>query len=433
MKYPEFYGLLRDCVAACIEVVRGHLDAGGQIPVTLEQEVSVEEVPVRAFVVSRQFVPKRRFDRLPAKLRDNICELPSLAALLVFLDGDPLGEELLVDAAGDRIRDQVNQAQWLLDAYVNPLVSRYLELAPDALFSEERFRSLYDELEDYIERGAVNVRVWAPLVFFTMAEPAVCLWDNLCIRQLTGAEWQELWTFPELDQDGLPFFQPETRFALETGQEVPKRGPVDLSDTLTAFNDAVTALRLTKAGRVWFNVHKYAPTHPVFGCPRAGSGGRGAPGGSGPDYHLAPADVPTVRRIVEALHKHPLAGNVRVALDRFNLGCERERPDDTLIDYWIALEALFLPDEPPQELRYRASLRVAYFVGQHPEDREEIFRQIRRSYDVRSAIVHGRKSEDAPQVAQFTEDVLRRALRRAVVAPGLLGIQELDKLILRGS
>jgi Apea-like HEPN len=61
---------------------------------------------------------------------------------------------------------------------------------------------------------------------------------------------------------------------------------------------------------------------------------------------------------------------------------------DKLIDYWIGLEALFIPDAK-QELRLRASLRGAAFLGQQPEERGRIFETLRDSYDGRSAIVHG--------------------------------------------
>ncbi len=63
-----------------------------------------------------------------------------------------------------------------------------------------------------------------------------------------------------------------------------------------------------------------------------------------------------------ATSKAVLANAVR----RFSFATERERPDDRLVDLMIAAESLFLggEDNPTDrgELRYRLSLRAAFFI-----------------------------------------------------------------------
>lgn len=99
-----------------------------------------------------------------------------------------------------------------------------------------------------------------------------------------------------------------------------------------------------------------------------------------------------------------------LALRRFSGAYERPSDEDRLIDYWVALEALFLPDAT-QELSYRVALRVARYVGETPRERKQLLRETRDSYTARSKVLHGRVVPDLSEITGRTEDVLRRALR----------------------
>jgi len=222
---------------------------------------------------------------------------------------------------------------------------------------------------------------------------------------------------------------PKFGFALETTLLSPER-TIDMCEASERFARAVTALRLLKSGAfglpllLAFQTESRALRSALFPFrPRI----------AGQRYSLEGQDAAQLNRISQSLSVVPPSHRYSMALRRFEMAYERWLAEDRLIDYWVALEALFLPDGPPQELRYRASLRVAWFVAQGPGEREEIFRQIRDSYDARSGIVHGRNPKDVPSISQFTEDVLRRALRKAVATPGSLDPQQLDSLIVRGS
>lgn len=80
-----------------------------------------------------------------------------------------------------------------------------------------------------------------------------------------------------------------------------------------------------------------------------------------------------------------------------------------------SFEALFLADLAG-ELNFRAQMRVAQFAGTSKADKEAIREALKRSYDMRSKIVHGaraskRKPEAVAACATETVDILRRALR----------------------
>lgn len=104
-----------------------------------------------------------------------------------------------------------------------------------------------------------------------------------------------------------------------------------------------------------------------------------------------------------------------VARRRFQTIYYRQSDEDRLIDAWIAFEALFLADLEG-ELKFRAQMRVAQYAGADKADKESIREALKRSYDMRSKIVHGarasrREPEAVAACAIESVDILRRALR----------------------
>jgi hypothetical protein len=124
---------------------------------------------------------------------------------------------------------------------------------------------------------------------------------------------------------------------------------------------------------------------------------------------------------------------VALALRRLISSSERQSPEDRLIDCWIAFEALFAHDSNT-ELRFRATLRIARYVGRDAKDRRDIFHTLRQAYDWRSRIVHGSDPERAdPKKLGNLEDaitaceqLLRRALREWLVDPPSSDLREID-------
>jgi hypothetical protein len=102
-----------------------------------------------------------------------------------------------------------------------------------------------------------------------------------------------------------------------------------------------------------------------------------------------------------------------------------------LIDLWVAIEALLLPDGNA-ELSYRAALRLARAAGTDEHTRRSAFDQAKASYRVRSKLVHGDDVSDEKVKATVAEtrNLLRDALRTWLLNPPLGGVQELDHQLL---
>ena len=84
------------------------------------------------------------------------------------------------------------------------------------------------------------------------------------------------------------------------------------------------------------------------------------------------------------------------ALRRFNFAYERKEPEDKLVDYMIALEALLLADQ--QELKYKLALRGAALIGNNAEDRKRIYDELGEAYNQRSKTVHGDLPKNKKQI-----------------------------------
>jgi len=157
----------------------------------------------------------------------------------------------------------------------------------------------------------------------------------------------------------------------------------------------------------------------------------------GDTYVLEASQVDDLARTYGHLSEPGPSGALKVAIARFNFAYEKSRREDKLIDYWVALEALFLPGIS-DELSFRASLRIAYFLGVDTDDRQRKYKVIKDSYNARSWIVHGertgRKAGAPDIVAAYyaTEKVLRESLRLCVINPGEPSIEKLDDAIVRG-
>lgn len=104
-----------------------------------------------------------------------------------------------------------------------------------------------------------------------------------------------------------------------------------------------------------------------------------------------------------------------VAIARFSSACEKWTLADRLIDLMIGLEALF---GERNEITYKIALRTASFLYPPGEERTDAFYKIKRIYEERSNLVHGRKLEletkskiGHKDVEEF-EDLVRRAIMK---------------------
>jgi hypothetical protein len=87
---------------------------------------------------------------------------------------------------------------------------------------------------------------------------------------------------------------------------------------------------------------------------------------------------------------------------------------DRLIDSWIALEGLFLPEKYVREMADVAAEAIAHYLGKTVSERASTATLVRSSHAMRSKVIHGKHvaNKDLEEMVVKTGDLLRRALQQ---------------------
>ena len=70
--------------------------------------------------------------------------------------------------------------------------------------------------------------------------------------------------------------------------------------------------------------------------------------------------------------------------------------EQSIVDLMVALEALIPVGD---ELRYRLAANCSFLLGTNEQRREQLYRRIKAAYELRNAIVHGRRKNPKVDVA----------------------------------
>ena len=205
----------------------------------------------------------------------------------------------------------------------------------------------------------------------------------------------------------------ETVWCIEYGEKLLEKSLVDFRFEIYKI---ITALRLFKAGSIscseilvyqktWRDLNEIP-----FILSMSSKIGRDAN-----KYELTKEDIENLKEFWNFfksfnIKEYPF---LDVAIRRFNFSYKRVLPEDKIIDFMIAFEALYFPDEKA-ELSYRLAFRCAYFLGKDESERQKIFKLLRNAYEMRSKIVHGRNlnSESVRELSIELEELLRKSIKK---------------------
>jgi hypothetical protein len=356
--------------------------------------------------------------------------LGEFGELVEFLrDNGTFHLEFLAQIEGAVVEPQ-NQAEYLAKfGLMNLFMGGYLRLAGSLSWDQTVFDEVASALRSFLESSHQEVLTVAP-VFGLLPGPRIEIDSQLKIDVLTPETKKEMWDRYSSVQ--YPRLSPEELFecsqTIEQLVRVPKfEVPFDF--TGLRFSATVEALRILQPSDFYVPFAFMCPQGPTFR--RLSTSFRVMPdrplvrAKSRPPSAFvdqASHDLPRLVRAIEELHGRAAL----LAVRRFGLAYDRQLDEDRILDYWIALEGLFLPDGG-QELSYRVSLRVASFLGGSPEERVDLFAKTRRSYAIRSKVAHGAESPaDLHEVANLTEGLVRRSLRRILLEQQGIDVQSLD-------
>jgi len=316
--------------------------------------------------------------------------------------------------------------------YLLPVINEILLQIDSGKPQKAATMAALNRLDDYLSSDTCNARVIAPLLNFTSDKTDFEILDGVYLRQFADQDLQDHCGAAHLSPDfsylhrlsaiqfhlEVTFTQPRTiGFDMSQGGQYQKR-----------LEEVLTALRLLHAGAVGFGFMKYE-VEDLFGKVMGwtmGSGGQGNLFGA--PYDFQEPDVDPLRAIIQNLPSVANDPRFTIAMNRLMGAYLKPFGGDRLVDYWIALESLMMPDGAT-ELVYRVSLRTARLVAA-PVDRQSAYKFLRDSYGERSQFVHGSKSTVTAETVSATEEYLRKVLLHCVHNRKVPSHQDFDSLIL---
>lgn len=114
---------------------------------------------------------------------------------------------------------------------------------------------------------------------------------------------------------------------------------------------------------------------------------------------------------------------MELSIRRVALAMARDEPTESLVDYTVALEALFLGGTEMGEARRRFALNGAAYVGSSSQERKRLYEELSAIYNARSVLVHGvspteRRAKKALSSVSIIRDqacgIARTAIRKAL-------------------
>jgi hypothetical protein len=179
---------------------------------------------------------------------------------------------------------------------------------------------------------------------------------------------------------------------------------------LRQLRELISVMRLFKGGGVGLGPYAFAPTGED--CWRRIATGAAAtrPGG----YRLAEAEAEELVEFAGALESRPDPDSALTwAVGRFEMGCERESALEGLSDHLLALRAVLEGHGP---VGATLPLRAAALISDLDSlDRVDARQRVEDALELERALMNGRSSDGAIELAAWTEDGARRLLRKAAL------------------
>lgn len=305
----------------------------------------------------------------------------------------------------------------LLESYLMVVLTQFLTNTQNFIFKTEEFEHLYSKLEQYIYNTEALNGIW--LVFLRNLSSEIDhiqIDRDLILRQATYAEKVSVVKVSRSFPGYLLTEIPNT--FLEVHRLINKTSLPDEEEAKKIAQSVVLALRLLKPNPVGISTYQWSVPDQPF---RQGAYYSMPPlhpfAFSGVPYVLTQEDIAILPKLYKNAKKAIKNPKLSIAIARFDDAYTRTRNEDKLIDYWTALEALFLSDESNYQMSKTLALAISYYLGKNESERQAIKNDINRSHDLRSDVVHGKKFNQNINLLEIltkTANHLRNALRKRI-------------------
>jgi len=408
MRSLQLQTALTDYLQAAAGVLAAELAGGAEIPFELERADARRSGT--SFYAYRPLV-----EEFIAARRSSLEALPACAEAERLLAGFD-GLERYLASTGAQVARMPRGAQ--VRGAIASLLGEVFAGQSDFELRPERVEVALERLEGSALASSTEVTILATLHGVTITSPELALTGGLTIAHpdalaglpadaCAGSDETEEHLVVVLAADEL-----DPRAALRSGQEV--------------LRELLRALRLFGDGRV---------TYGALGWVRIAGGGwsqlaLGTPGRPHGMLVVTPEQEDELRAFCNLVSRRAPADNeLAWALNRFELGCEREDPFEALSDNLLALRALLEPEGPGSGL---LAGRLAALCAM-PDKRLALTERTIRAIALERSVIEGTATAGARDrgVAADLAENLRALLRDVIcghLAPDLVGLA--DELLL---
>ncbi|MGB8657748.1 MAG: hypothetical protein WCE90_08190 [Candidatus Zixiibacteriota bacterium] len=420
IKNKVFYQKCKGFITSAFRLLEVYLKKGESIPETIIQDISLKsesewEYPFRRFLFLPLFV--LRHER-------SIEELPEFIDCKRYMFEEESIKKHLDHIVGYSHAQTVINA----DSLLSELVYHSFDDSRPFEYNPDRFDRAYSRIEDLFYGENIHLVFSAPLQNFHCELETINLAKDLRIVRMSREEREDLWRSSRyggwLPDSLLPHlthileldcFKPKIckKTWDEFSKSISEENPEQIAKS--EFDSVVSALRLFKPGVMGFS---YIRTTSLTWFPLPGFGGFTTHYGQHFElakYVLSESEAKEFETFFEELFGRKSVSHLQypldLALNRFNYAYERKRPEDKLIDYMIAFEALY--GAPG----YMIALRAASLLGNIPDEKKQIFSEMKEARELRDNTVHGstkKESAISAEKASRIEDHLRHSLQQFI-------------------
>ena len=186
-----------------------------------------------------------------------------------------------------------------------------------------------------------------------------------------------------------------------------------VEEAVHQLRELISVMRLFKGGGVGLGPYAFAPT----GEGRWRRVATGAPAARPGGYRLDEVEAAELAELASALEARPDPdGALAWAVDRFEMGCERETALEGLSDHLLALRAVLDGHGP---VGATLPMRAAALIADESLDRIDARERMEHALELERSLMNGARTERALELASWTEEGARRLLREAAL--GALG------------
>jgi hypothetical protein len=349
----------------------------------------------------------------------NTEKLASLKQLLEVVQASPkLSSQIFCDAARNPVSEP-NRDMWMRNFLLNPILSEYFYNLGAINFDEKVAQSSIDKFITKLETPISKFKTLTPLVNLKLAMEVLDIAPGIRLRKIKENEIEK-W-INDYTSISINPISSMVIYNIDCAAEITNKACADINEAQSLLHSLMHIIRLITDRKIYicFTENEVLKAERPLLNQLSQSWG----------YSLRLMDMDAIIdeavgiRLVDLWQKIQQCPNIEkidLAFKRWSETVERLSVEDMLIDYWIALESLFASDSN-QEVKFRASLRIASYLGKTADKRKEIYNDMRCSYDWRSAIVHGdfrkpgkikelNKKSTLHEITEKTRSYLRESL-----------------------